>query len=291
MTTATRVFSWTNTNTDSSAREWASGVKALFLAAGLTQTTDTGQADPATIVSTTGANYLYGYNIFKFDDALQASMPIFIKVQYMTNSNGTAGQIEFSVGQGTNGAGALSGAIFGPYSNSYAFLSPQTGLTSYASYGDGTFACVLGYGAYSGLTYNNHMGSLIVDRARNSAGDSIGNGFLCELSTSASTNPVSRPIYSAASLGPSYIPASMPNGNATTSSEGANVNVFRHYAMTPGVHPSLGSLTYFSSDFGALTPVTVPILGEDHTYLPMGNALNYWSANGSSIHCGMIRWE
>lgn len=269
----------------------------MFSSAGLTQTTDTGQIalSGLTWVNTTSTNY--GYEIWKFPDALQSTTPIFIKVEYM-NSTGSATVVgmKVSVASSTDGAGTLTttaGPVFGPYGGTGlgAFAASRV---SYACYTDGTFALIMAKDAQSAaLTTNNTLLSLVIDRARNNSGVAQSGGYLVS-AQSANGFVQHRHMYgtntTAVTLGPPFL---MPNFAAVSSIEGTNVNAVRVYMQTPGIHPSLGFLAYYNNEIADLTPQTFTILGSSHTYLPVARAFNNWNGGfTTSIDvCGMIRWE
>lgn len=52
---------------------------------GLTQTSDTGQINPATVNKPTVNNTSAGYEIWRFNDTMQATSPIFLKIEYGLN--------------------------------------------------------------------------------------------------------------------------------------------------------------------------------------------------------------
>lgn len=91
---------------------------ALTTVGGLVQTNDTGQMNslsPPALTSTSGAtNQLFGYRIFRFNDALQATRPIFLRIElrYTNQSNGTSKlpHFNFQIGTGSDGVGNLVGA-------------------------------------------------------------------------------------------------------------------------------------------------------------------------------------
>lgn len=63
--------------TDAAFRTWGLAYNAKLAAAGLVQTADTGQIDWATVLAATAINTVQGYEIWRFDDALQATVPVF----------------------------------------------------------------------------------------------------------------------------------------------------------------------------------------------------------------------
>lgn len=306
MTTATASFAYSSTQAAPQQAAWINGVRDLLLAAGLVQTADTGQ-----LVVTSGGTYVqlngqnvYGYHMFVFPDALQASTPVFLRVSYQWAANYNGPQVKFTVGTGSDGAGNLTGPQYVGNTMTNASTYVTTAVSSYACYVDGTFGCMLGYNINNVGGLNNiHLASIVIDRIRNNSGVAQAGAVLVEGTSPNGTGASHRTLYGTNPPAQgSNIPALIPSMMATGSADGTSVNVFRHYAMSPTVKPSLGSLSYFFGEFTALTPITATVLGAPHTYLPMGRAMPGWSAaaallssNGSSAHdydhCGMIRWE
>lgn len=107
MTTVTTNTTFAS-NSTANLRLWAKEVSDALAAAGLVLHTDTGQID-FTTVTWTAANTVSGYQIWKFSDALQATKPIYIKLEYGTN-NSNGPQMWITVGIGTNGAGLITGS-------------------------------------------------------------------------------------------------------------------------------------------------------------------------------------
>src|SRR4051812_38221933 len=66
---------------DATFRAWGSGIAAQIAAMGLVQTSDTGQINWTT-VTRPGINVLAGYEMWRFADSLQATKPVFIRLDY-----------------------------------------------------------------------------------------------------------------------------------------------------------------------------------------------------------------
>ncbi len=98
-------------STDANFRTWANELMTMLITTlGVTQTTDTGQlAFPLTVTTRPGTNTAAGYYILKFNDVLQGTLPIFIKVEVGTGASTTAPIIWLTVGTGSNGSGTLTG--------------------------------------------------------------------------------------------------------------------------------------------------------------------------------------
>jgi hypothetical protein len=93
---------------DADFRTWGKGVSDAIAATGLVKSADTGQIDWTT-VARPAANGVAGYEIWKFTDAMQATLPVFIKLEYGVGAAADRPQVAVTVGTGTNGAGAING--------------------------------------------------------------------------------------------------------------------------------------------------------------------------------------
>lgn len=97
-------------STDAYFQGWGSAISAAFAAVGLVQTADTGQIDWGSVASPSSG--LAGYEIWRFDDAMQSVAPVYLKFQYGNSAKTYEnGRIQLDVGTGSDGAGNLTGVI------------------------------------------------------------------------------------------------------------------------------------------------------------------------------------
>lgn len=96
-------------NTDADFRTWGSEISARLGSGGLVKTSDTGQINWTTVAKPASPTY-QGYEIWRFADALQSSVPVFIKVEYGSGGATARPAIRISVGSATDGAGTFVGA-------------------------------------------------------------------------------------------------------------------------------------------------------------------------------------
>lgn len=83
--------------------------EAALLASGfLEHTTDTGQIDPLTVVRPSVSTYA-GYRIYRAKDALAATKPYYVKVEFGVGSVNDRILIRRTLATGSNGAGTLTG--------------------------------------------------------------------------------------------------------------------------------------------------------------------------------------
>src|SRR4051812_43985318 len=74
---------------DALFRSWGSGLSAQFAAMGLVKTADTGQIDWSTITTPVASSQKMGYEIWRFNDALQATKPVFIRIDFGSSIGGS----------------------------------------------------------------------------------------------------------------------------------------------------------------------------------------------------------
>jgi hypothetical protein len=147
-------------------------IKNALTTLGCVQTADTGQIDWAT-VTYPGVNVDAGYEIWRFNDALQGTAPVFFKLVYGHHNNGSPAyiRIQVQVGTGSNGTGTLTGTT-STLSNFTKLATPSVG--NFPSYG-----CMLN----GNLTLSLKVGSggegwLSICRAQDSTGADVATGVI-----------------------------------------------------------------------------------------------------------------
>lgn len=120
----------TQTN-DAEFRAWGSTISSGLTSVGMIKTSDTGQINWTSVARPTTASESMGYEIWRFNDTLQPSAPIFFKIEYGSASGG-AGRpaIWLTVGTGSNG----SGTITVPSGSLYRLQSWNAAATSASTY-------------------------------------------------------------------------------------------------------------------------------------------------------------
>lgn len=98
-------------SSDAAFRTWiAEIITAFFTTVGMTQTADTGQINTATVTRPGAANTAAGYVIGRFNDSLQATSPIFFKLEFGTGATATTSpNFWITIGTGSNGSGTITG--------------------------------------------------------------------------------------------------------------------------------------------------------------------------------------
>jgi hypothetical protein len=159
---------------DADFQAWVQGLQAQFAACGLVRTADTGQINSSTVPKPAAASTSQGYEVYRFGDLAQASLPLFFKIEY--GSGAVAADrpcIWITVGTGSSGAGVIGGGGANVARNAfYAAASKSAGVTlpSYCSGDGGRIALVVNYDA-SASTFGF---GFVIDRLRDPRGQPSG---------------------------------------------------------------------------------------------------------------------
>lgn len=102
---------WTNSS-DANFRTWGSYIAARLLAVGMVQTADTGQINWTTVTAPAAISTYQGYEIWRFADTLQATAPVYFKLEYGSGNVAAANPgMRITFGTGSDGAGNLTGTL------------------------------------------------------------------------------------------------------------------------------------------------------------------------------------
>lgn len=160
-------------STDAQFRASGLAFHNSLLAVGVTNTADAGQINFAT-VTIPSAGVSGGYKIYRFNDVLQATAPIFIRFDFGTDSGGAnIPQIWVQIGTGTDGAGTLTGTFstaLQPMCKTGTIDSLVTPYITYMCYSATVGALTIAWKLGSnGLTATGR-GFCVIGRACNSSG-------------------------------------------------------------------------------------------------------------------------
>jgi hypothetical protein len=269
---------------DADFRSWGSGLSAQFAAIGLVKTADTGQIDWATVLKPTASAQQRGYEIWRFNDALQATKPVFIRIDYGSGQVTSAPGLWVTVGTGTNGAGTLTGQV-----GTTRAASAGSAIASATSYCSGSSSRL-------NLATNTNAAAVVmvicVERTKNGAGVDTGDGIIrLSYANSDGFRYQLVPFIGAIAVDVVLNPA-LDSNVGGVSSLGTDV------MLSPTVSfygkPLFASwCAYKTAEITALTPINFAHLGATRTYMPFGAivstaALVVTNASGYSL---AMLWE
>ena len=167
---------------DASFRLWVTNIRQMMEAVGLIRTADTGQIDPTTVLKPVGSSTVAGYDIFRFDDELQATHPVHIKIEYSTGTVATGFGVRVIVGLGgTNGAGGMLTPNFVTNGQDPGIMTGSLNLPSahpcYAS-GDVVEEGRMWWYRHAAVTNVSSNMGFAVERTRDTQGNTTPDGVL-----------------------------------------------------------------------------------------------------------------
>lgn len=318
-----------NGNNNTAVKAWGSAINSLFSGAGLLKTSDAGQINWSTTsytpITTANSINVIGYEVWQFNDSLQATKPTLVRAEYrqIVNQTGhTSYQINIVVGTATNGSGTLTGTTtqqfwVSTFSQPFNIAADGfSGTVSCFSSGDGSsLVLALGPTVTTGTALSNGgLGTFYVDRTRDASGAITGegvvvgcagwqnNGAVVEGDVSH-TGSGSFAVFgfttnSVATLGSTSTTANigvtLPACVPSTLSSGTTVGfqaptVICNSKVNP---PILAAIAYFNTDITIGSTVTLTLSGSSHTYYCLGSFCAYADRlPGTSSAALAVRYE
>ena len=289
-------------SSDAGFRAWGSEVAASLTSIGLTQTSDTGQINFTTVTRAASSSFA-GYQIWAFNDTLQATQPVYIKIQYGTGAGTNYPAMTVQTGTGSNGSGTLTGATT---------QAAQIGLNSAPISTTTTYTSRYCYNATAGFLgvcwkYNSQglvdqaQGGFFISRSNSNTGASTGNSVSqitggYSTTVYASSSPYIQTInFSNALVYPTATNLSSQGGlgwapwpiGAPTTSASGNVSVLPTFYSEPdlGVSNNVGQCLESEIAFGST--ISVAMVGSTaNTYLSIGRATGNTNAGTNAALSG-----
>lgn len=283
--------------TDADFRTWGLEFSNALSSIGLTQTADTGQVNWATVTRPAAAGD-GGYEIWRFNDSVQLSAPIFLKFIYGTRAT-SAPRIGVQIGTGSDGSGNLTGPTTAvKYINGAFTCSATTATTNYLSnffYGSGCLAIVWKIGVSS------NTGFFCISRSCDSSGDPTDIGW-CMLTYGTQTSATSI-LHNSYNFNSNLFTTEQSSGQAIThyvhlpssvssSFVGSDAQVYLGFSRFPRVQPFIGCVAVKTSEFGADSTFTCqPVGSTSREYLNLGAFAASEAFVSAAGHNLAILWE
>lgn len=273
-------------SSDANFRAWGSAVSAKLASMGLVQTGDTGQINWATVLAPVALNTVQGYEIWRFADTLQATAPVYFKLEYGSGAATNDPSFWFQIGSGSTGAGALTGVA--NIRTRFTFTATATAINVYWS-GD-THRCVF---AFKGSSLATSF-IMSLERTIDTSGVTTGEGVLITFFGSSvwsqqawntTTGPYTAYEVTLGALGPANAPFGVSGTQLAIYPIFHNKGVFLPFG--------LNLFAYVDATIAAGITLTFSAYSVNHTYMPIGataisSTLQRLSLSSSSV---MIRYE
>lgn len=264
-TALTTAANW-SVATTAGIRDWAGRIEALLGASGWVPAADSGQTAASALPAATTAYQVCGYQIWRMADALQATAPIFLKIEFGSGSNAAYPSMAITIGTGSDGVGNITGVVLARVVP--AGTAAQTSCRFIGSGGSNRFWCWIG---------NNAHALFLIERTKDLAGADTDDGVIVLLDaatgafSSLLVNQLTRPTGiippNSTSLG-----AFVPSGATWSCGSNYGVCPVRFFDGQPS-NPCVSALVYLNADIAALSTPTASIYGTSHTYFALGTGL------------------
>lgn len=265
---------FSDNSTDANFRAWAQFIEdTLVTTGGWVVTSDTGQTAPASLAHPTAANSKQGYRIYRMNDSLQSTYPVFMRIDFGSYVVANTPGFWVTIGTGSNGSGTITGILWngGALANTPIAAggnSSSVVVNSYGSAASGRASMCLFVHSASvfGMTFT-------IERTKSSAGADTGDGLLLvysDASLAAGAPNTSRYIIytggtqPTAEQGLSYILTRLnPSETFTPGDIGIGLIIhFKGVAQQPGVNMVITN----SNDVAAEGSFSATIYGAVRTY-------------------------
>lgn len=258
---------------DDDFRAWGGELSAKLSEVGLVQTADTGQINWST-VTRPSVSAAAGYEIWRFNDTLQATAPILIKVEYGTAGSAVYPQMWATVGTSSNGSGTLTGTLSGRN-----LICHQGGVfsgntPSYLCSVPGHFGLAWKIGALAGVG----TALFVVARTHDASGAPTATGAIVYFGvTNMVTNRIITQSLRFAATASAYAYSdvySIVPGQVSSSVVGSNPQVFAHFGISPEVWTVPTMATVLLSEVPQFSSFPVAMVGStQRTLLSLGASM------------------
>lgn len=285
---ATKKVVWSELvgTTAATAKAWITALYNNLKSVGLVQTDDTGQLNPDTITTYPAAGVYFGYFVFRFNDELQNSKPVFIRFAPFVGSHGGANSagLAVTVGFSTDGAGNITGPNSGlmSYFNSTSGAQrTESGVAtaSYAIHGEGQFS-LLAHAEVRRNGYNTFCMSFVsITRTLDLNGAPTTEGVVIRCPVQSydvtgivgATALICRKMLLGAAAGSWNSLLTPWIGGADSASSAGNAQIQRTYYLTPTIKADPAMVLYWNASITAGDEFEVPVDGFSRSYLAIGN--------------------
>lgn len=281
-------------DTDADFRAWGKFIHDALTAAGLTLSYSnfaTG-TDWTTVLHPTGTtNDIEVTEVWAFADALQATSPIFIKIEYGGTSTSSATPICFiTVGTAHNGSGTLTGTqVTGQFTNCRAQLTSATASNCYISAATNRIGVSMFTGASS------QQFGFYVERSHDDSGADTGDGIAIAIFGNATSGRNEQFVPATSGLG---APTTMSTSRLSCvtppekSVYGSDIGIGTWLASKgKNLNPSRVLGFYNSGDFATGATFVASIYGLNHTMIALGNLMGAGAPTSISNVLACMRYE
>lgn len=266
-------------------------LQALFV-----KVTQVGEINWLTVTKPVTNGASAGFEVYRFNDSLQSTVPIYFKIEYGVFTGGvTRPSIWMTVGKGADGNGNITNELL-PRSAVQGgnYIWTATPKNCYLGSGDGS-CLVLSMWPSDTASQTNAGQSLIIERSRDNNGNATGSALMRSYATSSSTYHTVEVIDYVAmtkvTTNFGCIPIPYPTSSGVSLSNGVNTPVFTGTCLSTQrvAWVPTALLGTSRTDFGIAVVATAIYNGVD--YLALGAASSYSDMANQQYSSILIRWD
>jgi hypothetical protein len=292
-TLATTTVPRSNSNAEFQA--WGSQISYAIANCGIVKESDANvgtQINWGTVAAPNASNQSRGYEIYKFNDAAQATTPIYFKIEYGSGGSNTTPAIWLTWGSGANGSGNVTGNT-----TTRQQIISTAGGTARASYYAGANNRLI-FSFCAGGTVQEHM-LVGMERTLDSNGAVTTDGLAIIMAYTTNKfqalwTPTTANVTAWESTYAILTPSSTQNTGLYRGLPGEFLTWYPWYVNQGAKWYPYQTIVvaYFNGEMTTGIPSTVLIYGANSTYLPLGNTCLYPAAyRGGNKTALAIRWE
>lgn len=266
----------TQGNSDANYRAFVQFISNAMEAGGIIKTADTGQINPVTATGAGG-----GYEIRRFSDDLQATAPVFIKIEYLYAASMYA---RFTIGTGSNGAGAITGVLLN--AEPATSNSPLASAPSMISVGTARFTFAMNY--MNGTPAQLHG----LERTKNDDGTDSNVGLMyCRFGDFVGYAQHFLPFSGIKPAAETVGNILLPNGGTTVF--GANVGIYPnpYFYFGENVNAGRNFYGYKSTEILQDSVVAAQVYGVNQSFLTFGVAINAMFPRTNNSPALLVRFD
>lgn len=260
-------------STDANFIAWSKAISDAFIAFGWTRTADTGQINWGTVTRPVSGNVAQGYEVFAFNDTLQATAPYFLKIEYGSGGAVNNPGLWLTLGTGTNGAGSLSGTVTARLQVAAPSNVNATHVCKFA--GDNSrFVCAL-WPEYNSAS--NHI-AFGIERTHNADGDDTATAAVLFAATASIKNIMVCPNAGTGGAPTAETSFGTLTPISASSVRGTNFGLFYIYPfLGPALNPIRNAAVYFNAEITANMEISGSLYGEAHNLYTIGGSTGGYS--------------
>lgn len=273
-----------NNSTNTAFQAWGSAIANAFNTAGWVGVTGVGEVDWTTAAANASTLSSWGFEIWRMNDALQSTVPVYLRIDYGSGTTVTAPSIWLQLGSGSSG-----NTVTGAYSTQLrAMATGNSGTTAWPAYFCGAnsrMVMVLAPASANAITFS-------IERTKDANGNDTEEGVLFFASNTSATcvqqywNGRTGPAPSESGFG-SFLPST--GLSATT----GNTTMFFPNYFYRGVYtnPAMNMLQCVSGSVTPYSEVSFAYYGGTHTYIPLPMGVSNRTGYTATSTALLMRWE